>query len=159
MRWNIASEPLDKNLPYSEEITHAAFTSNTPALLLYAIAWRETISGEASHQWTASSVVSPDGGHGLMQLTSSYPTSWPDPYDNALYACDNYIIPDALYWYRMYGYSGETLIRCIAASFNAGLEGAEAGHAKGDVGLFTTNDYSGGVLKIYQSLLATGRPE
>lgn len=158
MRWNILSEPLNRDLPYVVPISDACFTSNTPALLAYAIAWRETISGEKNGSWEASSVVSPDGGHGLFQLTSSFPPSWPDPYDNALYACDNYIVPDAVYWYRKYGYSGETLVRCVAASFNAGIQGAEEGHAVGDVGKYCTGDYVEAVLGFYKKLVATGSP-
>ena len=158
MRWNIASPPLTVALPYELQIHNASTITDTPTALLYAIAWHETISGEVSGQWTASSVISADGGHGLCQLTASWPDNWDDAQANAVYACKNFIIPDALYWYRKYGYTGETLVRCIAASYNAGISGAEAGHIIGNVDCYTTNRYAAKVLGFYRSIVATGKP-
>lgn len=159
MKWGIESGHISTDLPYAYPITEAAISEDVPLALLYAIAWHETISGEVGGLWpSAALVVSDDGGHGLCQLTSSWPDDWQDPNANARYACDQYIIPAAEYWSKQCGYSGETLVKCIAATYNAGLGNAVAGHAHGDVDLYTTDSYGEAVLAIYQKLIETGKP-
>lgn len=155
MRWGLAGGPIPQHLPYAAQIQSACEDRNFSPLLAYAIAWRETIRGEVDGNWTAATVVSGDGGHGLFQLTSSYPPDWADPSANATYALDRFLIPDATYWVTRTSIRGDDLVRCLAASFNAGLGGAWAGHEKGNVDLYTTDNYAADVLRQYQRL-ATG---
>jgi hypothetical protein len=158
MKWGIMSGNLDQSLPYAIPITYVCKNADFPIAFAYAIAWHESIQGEVNGKWTASTVVSGDGGHGLFQLTSSYPEDWSNALANTEWALDEFLLPDVAVWVNEFGLSGEPLIKCVAASFNAGLGGAEAGHARGDVDLYDTDHYGARVLAIYQNIIATGRP-
>lgn len=156
-RWGLESGHLDLTLPYAEAINMAAIDEACPAALAYAIAWRESIFGETQGWWEASSIESADGGHGLFQLTASWPTNWMEPAANARYAMSNFIIPAGEYWQgRVDG--SQALVKCIAATYNAGLGNAVAGHAQGDVDKFTSNGYGAAVAEYYAEIIATGRP-
>ena len=157
MRWNLYSGNLNPTLPYASEVTSASIVTNIPTCLLYAICWHESIQGEINGSWIAATVVSADGGHGLGQLTSSYPENWDDPYSNACWAATYYIIPAAEYWVNQVTDPG-ALVKCIAATYNAGLGNAIAGHAQNNVDLYTTNNYGAVVETIYFNLLTTGNP-
>ena len=100
----------------------------------------------------AATVISDDGGHGLLQLTSSYPANWADPYANVLYAIDNFLRSAETYWSAEL--QGNNLIRAIAAEYNAGRSQAIAGHEAGNVDLYTTNSYGQRALDMYLRLLA-----
>jgi hypothetical protein len=159
MRWGISGRPLALDLRYAAPITQAAIELDFPPLFLYAIAYNETIRGEIDGQWDAATVVSSDGGHGLCQLTSWWPNpGWDDPYTNAHYAVLDWLLPDSERWFAQIGATGETLVRCAAASFNAGWSNAWTGHLQGNVDLLTTNDYGATVLQTYNNLFATGQP-
>ena len=159
MKWGISGKPIPAALRYAAPIQEAADDDDFPPLFAYAIAWRETISGEVNGLWpSAATVVSGDAGHGLFQLTSSYPGDWQDPKANALYAIQNFLLPAQEYWYGLNGYTGPDLVKLCAAEFNAGRGNAERGHEEGNVDLYTTDNYGTGVLAIYQSLVTKGVP-
>jgi hypothetical protein len=155
MRNGIAAGPLpsDLDLPYGHEITQAcAVPPSFSPLLAYAIKVNE--SGEND----PPDVQSGDGGHGLFQLTSSYPDDWADPYANALYAVQYFLAPAETYWADTMGLQGTDLVRAIAAEFNAGRGGAMQGHEEGDVDKFTTNHYAARALAHYEALVAGQAP-
>lgn len=159
MLYLISGEPIPAKLIYSEYIQKACDERNFWPLFAYAVACRESIIGEMNGKWNARSVLSSDGGHGLFQLTSSWPNNWQDPYANACYAIDNFLTPLTNQWREAVpGLEGDDLIRCVAASFNAGFGGAWSGHERGDVDLYTSNNYGAGVLAIYHNLCEKGSP-
>lgn len=159
MRWGISGAGILASLPYAKDVGGEATKLDFPPLFAYAIACRESIIGQLNGEWNAASVVSADNGHGLFQLTSWWPDpGWDDPAVNAHYAILDWLIPDVRYWTRHEGLAGEALIRCVAASFNAGLGAAINAHAAGDVDACTTDRYGDNVLRIYDSLLKTGSP-
>ena len=122
---------------------------------MYAIAFRETIQGEISGLWpSAATVISGDGGHGLCQLTSSFPENWDDPIANVDFAIEHFIEPALNYWHGLQQYSGDLLVLLVAATFNEGLRAAEKYHASGDVDAGTTDEYGHAVLGFYQKLSA-----
>jgi hypothetical protein len=154
MRDGLAAGPLPPTLLYAAPIEAACeIPPSFSPLVAYAIAQNETIDGEKNGSWDAATVVSADGGHGLFQLTSSYPSDWADPLANATYAVEHFLLPAETFWSNM-GMQGNDLVRCIAAEFNAGRQGALDGHAEGDVGKYTTDHYDQRALANYQALLA-----
>ncbi len=157
MRWGIESGHIDQTLPYFAAINMAALDEACPTALAYAIAWHESIQGEANGKWTAATVVSGDGGHGLFQLTSSWPSDWIEPAANARFAMSQFLIPAGEYWSALVT-SRAARVKCIAATFNAGFGNAMAGHAEGNVDKYTTDGYGAAVLAIYSKLIASGRP-
>ncbi|HEX3549849.1 MAG TPA: hypothetical protein VHT53_05705 [Candidatus Elarobacter sp.] len=165
MLFDVSGAGLPGGLTYGPEIEAAAVAANFPPCWLYAHGWQETIKVAG---WigtmgkTPATFISDDGGHGIFQLTASYPNDWQDPKSNAAYAIQHFLVPAAQYWNSTYGATGDTLIRCVAAEFNGGRGGAEAGHAEGDVGKFTTHtdgvSYSDLVLKYFHQLAAGQAP-
>jgi hypothetical protein len=156
IRNGISGAPVPTSLPYSNNINDAAIQTDFSPIFLYSICWHESIQGEVDGFWDdASTVISNDGGHGLAQLTSSYPTDWADPTANAQYAVTNFLLPDMAVWTEQFGVTGDILIKCVAASYNAGLAGAEEGHSQNDVDLYTTDEYGQAVLNIYYDILNT----
>lgn len=159
MRWGIESGSIDPSLPYSQPILAASQYANFPVALLYAVAWRESIHGETCGLWpSACYVTSDDGGHGLFQLTSSWPANWQTPEANARWACDMFLLPAVEYWHNK-GFEGDALAKLVVASFNAGIGGAERGHNEGDADKYTTDGYAAAVLGFYKHIVATGRPQ
>jgi len=177
MMWAVSGASIPASLKYADPITRAcaAYRNGFPPCFAYAIAWNETIGGEYAGIWTASTVVSPDGGHGLFQLTSPeefIPQMWTDPYQNGVAAVAHWIMPDVTFWVDL-GLSGPTLVRAVAASFNAGIggvdpntgeaSGAYGGHLRhGDVDAFTTKSdgvgYGQRALNNYVRLIAGQQP-
>lgn len=133
------------NVPFASLINAVSETADFSAFVISAIQHNET-DGMAD----AVTVISPDGGHGVMQLTSQVPPNWDDPYANILYAVDNYLEPAETYWAPIV--QGDDLVRCIAAEYNAGRGGAIKGHEEGDVDLYTTDHYAARCLATYLSL-------
>jgi hypothetical protein len=157
MRWGISGAPIPPTLPYAQYVSLETARFDFPPLFAYAIAARESIMGQLEGKWNAANVISGDGGHGVFQLTSWYPDpGWDDPQINAHYAIADWLLPDSVFWFRNYGMTGDDLIRCTAASFNAGLGAAIKAHAAGDVDAVTSDRYGAGVLAIYKQLLAKG---
>jgi hypothetical protein len=156
-RNGIQGGTLAPSLPYVLPISSACNVADFFPSVTYAICWRESISGEVDGLWAdAAQVLSPDGGHGLGQLTSSFPTDWADPYKNVLYAIDEFLKPAEVFWAAEL--QGDNLVRAIAAEYNAGRSDAIKGHAMGNLDLYTTNGYAAAVLSFYHTILATGRP-
>lgn len=151
--------------PYRTAITEAC-GSVFPPCLAAAVAYHESVSPELSG-WlaatygkgtTAANVISGDGGHGLFQLTSSYPSTWADVKSNASYAVQHFLTPALETWSGRYGLEGDDLVRAIAAQFNAGYENALSGHLHGNVGEYTTDHYDLVVLGMYVALSAGRLP-
>lgn len=149
MRNGIKGTALPPAFPYKAIIEQQCFEQNCSPCLVGAIKMNETGLGQGSQ---SENVISADGGHGLMQLTSSFPPDWADPAANFRYAIEQYINPAWEHW-AAEGLSGDDLVRAIAATYNAGLGGAEAGHAEGDIGKYTTDHYDQRCLAHYQALV------
>jgi hypothetical protein len=162
MRWGISGAPIPQNLklPYAEEIGDACLAANFPACFAYAIAWRETIRGEVGGKWTAASVVSADGGHGLFQLTSYVPTGWADPLTNAEAALQYWLLNNVNSLYDKYGLTGDDLVKAAADAFNRGYGAVSADVAAKrdpDTGSASGN-YGSDVLDQYHKLVAGKSP-
>jgi hypothetical protein len=134
-------------MPFAQQINAACLTENWFPYVTYAIKWNETAALP-----DAATVISADGGHGVMQLTSSFPANWADPYQNVLYAIGHFLAPAETFWKTFE--QGNDLIRCIAAEYNAGRAQAIEGHEEGDVDKYTTDGYAGRALATYLKLLA-----
>jgi len=170
MRWGITSGSLlSATLPYIGAIETACDRLDFPYSLAYAIAWRESIHGEVAGLWpSAAAVVSPDGGHGLFQLTSWVPDTWATPQMNAFYAIQDWLEADAVHYFRTYDLTGEKLVVAVAVAFNAGrlsligrlLQAAhsadEGAHA---LDRYTTDNYATAILALYRNLVKTGKPD
>jgi len=148
MRNGIHSGPLQASLPGAAIFNSVCAEQPTfSPLVAYAIKVNET--GDD----LSPNVESGDGGKGWMQLTSSYPDNWDVPEANVRYAVREFLIPAETFW-AAEGLEGDDLVRAIAAEYNAGRGGAEAGHEQGDIGKFTTDHYSDRCLQHYQLLEA-----
>ncbi len=158
MRWGISGAPIPPRLLYADPVQRAATELDFPPLFAYAIACRESIVGEMNGKWKSATVVSADGGHGLFQLTYWVPPGWNDPKTNAHYAIKDWLLVDIQRWSREYGLVGDDLIKCAAASFNAGWLPAANAHRAGDVDSVTTNKYGAGVLAIFHNLISRQSP-
>lgn len=159
MIYGMSGAPIPLALPYASNVTAPCISHDVPPCLLYGIAWRESISGELLGLWPdAATVVAPDQGHGLCQLTSSWPDDWAIPSANVDYAITEFVLPAIRYWHGLQGFSGDTLVLLVAATFNEGLGAAEKYHASGDVDAGTTDRYGHGVLANYRNLVNGLRP-
>lgn len=144
MRYGISGKLLPSTVPFAREINSFAIAEGTVSPpLLAAIAKRESDFTPA--------VVSADGGHGLCQLTASWPDDWADPATNLAYAWHVFLRPAIDYWHGLERYTGDDLVRLVSATYNEGLGAAIAWHARGDVDGGTTNHYAEGVLENYKS--------
>lgn len=155
---DISSAPIPGHLLYASAIQAGAQKANFPPCLAYAIAWRETISGEVAGEWCARTVEACDGGRGLFQLTSSYPLDWANLDSNISYAFEHFLVP-GLDYFAGNGMRGDSLVLCIAAGFNEGDGTAWQDHLAGNVDLGTTNGYASSVLANYHRLIAGKNPE
>jgi hypothetical protein len=153
-RDGVSGAPCPSAFPYADIINTLAVEFNVSPCLVAALKFNETGLG---HGPESEQVISFDGGHGLLQLTSSWPEDWQDPTANIRYAIEQYIIPAWNYW-RNYVQGGD-LVRGIAATYNSGLGGAEAGHAEGNFDLNTTNNYASRCFEAYHTLTEGGIPE
>ena len=158
----ISGAPIPTHLPYSAPIQKACESKQFFPCLAYAIAWRETISGEVNGSWKACSVIAPDFGYGLFQLTYPFlqpwpPTNWEDPQTNVTLALEHYLLP-AYKFFSSRGVVGNPLVLCIAAGFNSGDQTAWQNHILGNVDLGTTNNYASAVLANYNRLIAGKNP-
>lgn len=158
MLYDISGKPIPTTLPYAAIIQSACQELHYPPCVAYAIAWRESISGEVHGSWDARTVLSGDGGHGLFQLTSSFPEGWDDENVNVRYALSNFLVP-SLHQFGGRGLAGDDLVRIVAAAFNAGATAAWEAHLAGDVDLATTgNDYASAILATYHKLVKGENP-
>ncbi len=169
MMHGIAGGPLPASLPFAPPIQRACaeYPNGFSPVLAYAIAFNETIGGQLAGLWPdAATIISPDGGHGLFQLTSWVPAGWSDPLENARMAVAHWLAPAAHYWTTSWQLTGPDLIRAIAAEFNAGRgdysptgRGALGGHYRHDVDLYTTDHYAMRALEHYQRLISNRDPD
>lgn len=159
MMYGISGTAIPAHLRYAQPIQAGCQKYPTfPPCLAYAIAYRETIGGEINGLWvSAASVVSGDGGHGLFQLTSSYPSDWENVDANVSYALERFLVP-AMAYFAERGMRGDGLVRCIAAGFNSGDETTWEDHLRGNVDLGTTNDYAEAVLTNFNRLISGEEP-
>lgn len=160
MYLGISGNTVDNTLPFGQIVNNACVAISDPfwPAVAYAIAWRETIYGQTQGWWDAQTVISKDGGHGLFQLTTSFPDNWAEPSANAVYALQNFLVPAVKYWAPK-GFASWSLVKLVAASFNAGIGGAEKGHNVGNCDAFTTGaDYGSAVVRVAQELLAHKPP-
>ena len=156
MIWGLSGAPVNPTLPYAGFANRACVDMDFPPPFAYAIAFRETLCLVPTID--PVTVVSGDGGHGIMQLTSSWPENWADPLANFTYAIRYFLLPAVQYWHGLQGYAGPVLVKLVAATYNEGLGAAIRYHNQGDVDLGTTNDYGAGVLAIYNNLVSKGTP-
>jgi hypothetical protein len=146
VRNGIVATPLDLSMPFAQQINAACQVENWFPYVVSAIQHNETAALP-----DAATIISADGGHGLMQLTSSFPANWADPYENVRYAIGTFLAPAEAFWKTFE--QGDALIRCIAAEYNAGRTATIDAHEKGDVDLATTNGYAARALASYHKLL------
>lgn len=157
-RWGVAGSDVTPSWLYAGFINRQCDRLDFPPALAYAIAVNETIAGEAAGEWNAATVQSGDGGWGLFQLTSYHPDNWQDPSTNCYYAVTDWLLPDANRWFQEFRVTGDDLIRCVAASFNAGWGNAVAAHNAGNVDAATTDNYASRALDHYHAIIAGNRP-
>lgn len=150
VRDGISGQPLPNGFPYKTEIEQLCDTPTPETFfpcLVGAIKMNETGLGQGpATEWD----ISGDGGHGIMQLTSSFPDDWEEPAGNIGYAIRHFLMPAYEYWKQTL--QGGDLIRAIAATYNGGLGNAQAGHDEGDIDKFTTNRYGERALAHYINL-------
>lgn len=147
MKDGISGAILPAAFPYAKIINNLALQVDFFPCLVGAVKMNETGLGKGP---TTETDISGDGGHGIMQLTSSYPSTWQEPAANIGYAIDHFLLPAYAYWREHL--QGNDLVRAIAATFNAGLGNAQAGHNEGNVDRYTTNYYAARALRHYQDL-------
>jgi len=166
MLYGISGAPLPDAFPYKAEIEKACSEYDIPPCFAGGVAWRETLGSAswilATYGTSPTCTVSEDGGHGIFQLTSYVPSDWSDPFTNALAAAHVYFKPDLYRWHSIFNLSGDDLVKCAAASFNAGWDQASQWHEDGDVDAYTTRQngvpYGEGVLANYHALVAGHLP-
>ena len=153
MKDGISGAPCPNALPYAQIINSLCIARNFFPCLVGAIKMNETGLGQGP---TTENDISADGGHGIMQLTSSFPSDWADPTANITYAIDRFLLPNYLVLsVEPYSFQGDDLVRAVAAAYNEGLGTAEEDHDKyGNVDYGTTNDYGARALAHYTALVA-----
>lgn len=149
MRDGIDGGPLASRHEYAAIVNGLSLGFNVSPLLVYAIRLNETSEGDPPD------ILSNDGGHGIMQLTSSYPSNWTDPTANISYAIAHFIEPDWQSWKEADpSLAGDDLIRCIAVGYNAGFGTALAAHRAGDVDRVSYSGHYGvDAVRNYHALL------
>lgn len=163
--YGISASSLPDGFPFEHEIALACIERNWWPCLIGAVKLNETGLSTNPHELEegANPITGllPNGdnaGHGPMQLTAKWPADWFDPKANFLYAIDEYLAPAVSFWV-MKGLQGDALIKCVAASFNAGLQQAWKWHVDhSDVDYNTTRDgegvpYGARALAHYHALL------
>lgn len=148
MKDGISGTLLVATFPYAKIINNLCLQVDFFPCLVGGVKMNETGLGQGP---TTENDISGDGGHGIMQLTSSYPSTWQEPQANIGYAIDHFLLPAYAYWREEL--QGDDLVRAIAATYNAGLGNAQAGHAEGDVDRYTTNHYAARCLEHYHNLV------
>ena len=156
MIYGLSGAPVNPTLLYAGYTNRAAVDCNFPPAVIYAVAYHETISSYPKID--PATYISDDQGHGLCQLTASWPDGWADPYTNATYAILSFLEPAIKYWHGLYGYQGTTLLKLVAATYNEGLGAAIKYHEQGNVDAGTTNDYGQAIVDIYTNLTQKGIP-
>jgi len=160
MLYGISGASLPSTFPFAAEINGTSVFCGASPCLVGGIAYVETLSVLSPDD--ARTYVSFDNGHGLFQLTSSWPQNWQAVTTATQFAIENFVVPAMTLWNHDYGYTGDTLVRCVAATYNAGLTNALKGHFQGNVGKYTTQSegitYDIRVLNAYKTLASGALP-
>jgi hypothetical protein len=166
MIYGLSGRPLPPGLLYGSQIEAACEARNFPPCAAYGVANRETLRAQRSG-WLAATfagkdaatVITGDGGHGVFQLTSSFPDDWADVMANTLYALDHFLVP-SMHYYAGAGHEGDELLDLIADAFNAGSGRVNSFRVQGlTADMATTGgDYGADVLRCYHALLESGVP-
>lgn len=159
MRDGISGHLCPNGVPFAGIINTESLAADFFPCLVAAIKLNETGLGTnaACLQDGANPATGlmPDGsnaGHGIMQLTSSWPSDWNTPDGNIRYAITQYLVPAYEAWRGKL--QGSDLVRAIAATYNAGYGNALRGHEEyGNVDQFTTNGYGSRALANYVALV------
>lgn len=174
-RWGISGAPLPAEFPFAVEITNACTAKNFPPCLVGAVKANETSASTdpkimqigtwpGSDYLTNAAGTGPDtenaAGHGIFQLTSSWPANWDDPQASALYAIERFLQPAIDFW-TANGFSGDNLVKAVCASYNAGQGAAWNYHVRyndvdGVPPNSTTNRYGARGVAAYNTLI-TGK--
>lgn len=148
MRDGISGAALPAGFPYKSEIEISCWRNGFFPCVVGAIKINETGLGCG---FDTETCISGDGGRGIMQLTSSYPSDWPTPRSNIEFAVAQFLLPAYTAWKDKL--QGDDLVRAIAATYNAGFGNAQAGHDEGDLDKYTTNRYAERALAHYKALI------
>jgi hypothetical protein len=147
MRNGIVATSLDLSMPFAQQINARCSADDWFPYVVAACQKNETGSRP-----DAATVISGDGGHGVMQLTASYPDDWADPAANIDYAIMQFLKPAEDFWAAQF--QGEELVKAIAAEYNAGRGKVLQGHEEGDLDKYTTEGYGARALATYEKLCA-----
>lgn len=158
MRDGISGAACPDALPFASVINQACIDYDFFPPLVGAIKYNETgLSTDPAEMEAGADRTTGllrDGshaGHGIMQLTSSWPSTWADPASNVRYAITYYLRPSYEYWRTIV--QGDDLVRAVAASYNAGFGAAMSSHNQyGDVDYYTTCRYGERALFAYHAL-------
>ncbi len=155
--YGLSGKSVPSSYLYADVINQAAISKGVSPIAMYAIAWRETlgVAGwiKATYGVDPADFISFDGGHGVFQLTASYPPDWNDVLQNALYAIDDFYEPYLQDWLAR-GYTGTTLLQLAADDYNAGDTPVDIAHKAGRADSATTGgNYGSDVVLSYNNLL------
>lgn len=151
--FGISNAHLPASFPAFQTFNSIGLSRGFFPCLLGAIAWEETL--KVLPLANAMSYISYDNGHGVMQLTDSWPSGWKVLSSNLAYAVDDYLMPALKQWTSQTTLMGDVLVKCVAATYNAGFGQAWEGHLNGNVDQFTENgDYGARVLADYTALVS-----
>lgn len=158
---DIAGKLVPARHEYAESVNELSAAANVPPCLVYAIRLNETSEGDpptvledGANPDTGLLPNGDNAGHGIMQLTSSWPSDWANPSSNIEYAIAHFIKPDLEQAVIDTGLQGDGLIRFVGAAYNSGYGAALRNHNLGDVDLGDTNRYGDRVLKHFNDLIA-----
>jgi hypothetical protein len=169
MLYGVSAIPLPVTFPFAASIAAAA-GADFPPCWLGAVAATENGELLSVNPSAALTVISGDSGHGLYQITPEawWPTpmraawsnlDWKSPTANATFARLWFLEPAVTYWNGTLLMTGDDLVKCVAAEYNAGRAAAQDGHEKGEVDAFTTGgDYGARTLANLHALLAGKLP-
>jgi soluble lytic murein transglycosylase-like protein len=142
--------------PYGDIILQVAEEQAIDPLLIVAIVQRED-------PWWDPYIVSGDGGHGLMQITSDRAwiasSNWSDPYTNMTKGVQ--MLKENLAYFARKGLVGSDQLRAALAAYNHGPRAVWLNISSNDqfIGMAavdrgTTNNYSAGVYGTLANLTA-----
>lgn len=153
MKDGISGTHLPPNFPFGITMSMIASSKGFFPPLVGAIAWEETLKVLTPAE--AVGYISGDGGHGVFQLTDSWPENWQNVSASCDWAIDKFLMPAYTAWTEKTDLKGGKLVQCIAATYNAGWGQAWDGHLAGNVDMWTTgHDYGERVLADYEHLVS-----
>jgi hypothetical protein len=155
MRWGVSGKTIPYDLIFATPIQAAALLEDFPPCWLYAIGKIESIDEFGASAATIMS-TNGDGGHGIFQLTSSFPDNWQDPQVSAQYAIKNFLMPAVQNCLASMYLSGDQLVRVASDVYNEGWGAEQISHSLyNDADFLTTgHDYGQRALAAYKELTA-----